>query len=103
MTRKKLSPRADCGDRDFAAIGAFRYALGRMTYITGMTAEWLQQQWPVLDEHARKIIERDLDAEIVRDNEARASGLSHKPLGWDCDREAWVRLRDFIKAYSEAA
>lgn len=89
--------RATLGREDFAAISAFRYALGRMTYIVGDTVNWLIESWPLLHEHARAIITRDLLEEIERDDRAREEGWEWKPLGWDFDRAEWLRLRDYIE------
>lgn len=93
---KKQPPRATLGDRDSAAIWAFRYCLGRQTYVVPMCVEWLIDAWPLLDEHAKTIIARDLKEEIQRDDAFRSAGDSYKPLGWDCDRKEWVRLMAFI-------
>ena len=93
-----MSERANLGRDDFAAISAFRYALGRMTYIVGQTVDWLIESWPLLHERARTIIARDLRKEIERDDLAREEGWDWKPLGWDFDREYWLRLRDHIGA-----
>ncbi len=97
MSRKKQPPRATLGDRDRAAIWAFRYCLGRTTYAVSTCVDWLIAEWPLLDQHAREIIARDLREEIQRDDAFRESGAKHKPLGWDCDRKEWLRLMAFIE------
>lgn len=74
-------------------IAAHRYCLGRMTYIVGACADWLVEQWPALPENARQIIQRDTEEAFARDDEARAIGDQHKPLGYDCDRRDWERVR----------
>lgn len=98
---KKNPPRATLGDEDSAAIWAFRYCLGRQTYAVGSCVDWLIDAWPLLDEHAKTIIARDLKEEIQRDDAFRAAGDSYKPLGWDCDRKEWVRLMAFIEGRHE--
>ena len=64
MSRTKQPPRATLGDRDSAAIWALRYCLGRQTYVVPMCVEWLIDAWPLLDQHAKAIIARDLKEEI---------------------------------------
>lgn len=80
------------------AIAAFRYCLGRRTYIVGDCADWLIEQWANLDSNVRAVIERDLREEVKRDDEARAENREHKPLGHDCDRADWLRVLAVIEA-----
>ena len=86
----------DYGDRDMMVICAFRYCLGRRTYVVSECVAWLIRAWDKLDAKARVVIERDLLEEIKRDDDARAEGGEWHPLGMDCDRADWLRLRDFI-------
>ena len=81
------------GRDDLMVIAAFRYCCGRQTYIVSDCADWLIQHWASFATNARKVIERDLEDEFNRDDEARANGNDHKPLGADCDRQAWERVR----------
>ena len=81
------------GRDDLMAVAAFRYCLGRMTYIVSDCADWLIEQWPNIAENARKIIQRDLEEAFKRDDEARADGQDYKPLGHDCDRAQWEKVR----------
>lgn len=74
-------------------IAAFRYCLGRMTYIVGDCASWLIKIWPYLSKETQNIIKRDLEEAFTRDDEARADGHEYKPLGADCDRFQWERVR----------
>ena len=82
------------GRDDLMAIAAVRYCLGRMTYITSDCSEWLVAQWPNIQQSARAVIQRDIDDAFARDDEAREAGDNYKPLGWDCDRVAWQRVRE---------
>lgn len=82
------------GRDDLMAIAAVRYCLGRMTYITSDCSEWLVAQWPNIKPNARAVIQRDIDEAFARDDEARESGDSYKPLGWDCDRAVWQKVRE---------
>ncbi len=82
------------GRDDLMAIAAVRYCLGRMTYITSDCSEWLVAQWPNIMPRARAVIQRDIDEAFARDDEAREAGDSYKPLGWDCDRAVWQKVRE---------
>ena len=81
------------GRGDLMAIAAFRYCCGRMTYIVGDCADWLISAWPELSDNAKAVIQRDLELEFQKDDEARLFGEEHKPLGMDCDRKEWERVR----------
>lgn len=80
------------GSDGLMAVAAFRYCLGRMTYIVGECERWIFANWEHFPENVRELIQREVEEEIKSDDEARAKGLEHKPLGWDCDRAAWVRV-----------
>ena len=75
-------------------LGAFRYYCGRKSYAVGSFCDLLIAQWPELPERTRALIRRDLEEEFERDERARAEGRQYLPLGWDCDRDAWQRVRD---------
>jgi hypothetical protein len=74
-------------------IDAVRYATGRCTYQVGTTCDWLCAHWPRLPEHARSIIQRDVEEAFARDDRDRANGSQYKALGHDCDRRDWERVR----------
>lgn len=94
-----MSERATLGRDDFAAICAFRYCCGRMTYVSGQCVDWLILSWPRLHKHAREIIARDLRKEIESDDRSRAEGSDYRPLGMDMDRAEWLRLAKFIEEF----
>lgn len=81
------------GWHNLMVISAFRYCLGRQTYVVRACANWLIDIWPLLTEQTQGVIRRDLEEEFQRDDEARARDEKHKPLGWDCDRKDWERVR----------
>lgn len=81
------------GRGDLMAIAAVRYCLGRKSYIVGDCASWLIAAWPHISESARKTIQRDVEEEFDRDDEARGRNAEYKPLGADCDRAGWERVR----------
>ena len=74
-------------------IDAARYAVGRCTYQVGVTCDWLIAHWGRLPEHARSIIRRDLEEAFARDDQAQQDGRQYRPLGHDCDRRDWERVR----------
>lgn len=78
-------------------VGACRYYVGRQTYAVGDFCNLLIKQWPAIHEHARKIIQRDLEEEFQRDDNARANNDQIRWLGADCDREQWERVRGLWK------
>lgn len=81
------------GDNDLMVTAAFRYCLGRMTYIVGTCCDWIIRYWGDFRPETRQLIQRELEEAFRDDDEARADGADHKPLGWDCDRLEWERVR----------
>lgn len=78
---------------EMMVIAATRYFIGRRTISTTVWAQELCAAWEQIPESARNIIRRDLEEAFRRDDAARARGEQHKPLGMDCDREAWEEVR----------
>jgi hypothetical protein len=80
-------------------VGATRYYLGRMTAAACVFAETLADNWDEIDEDSKSIIIRDIEGAFARDDEARAAGQTELlPLGMDCDRAAWDKVRAKWKA-----
>ena len=86
---------------------SFRYFLGRMTIATVCFAEDLAKAWPYLTPNVQGLIKRELEEEFERDDEARLrkteSTVANQyfrsfPLGHDCDRAAWQKVRDAYNA-----
>ena len=96
MNRPKAQPAelGVWGRDDSMAVAAVRYCLGRMTYITSDCGEWLVQQWPNIKPSARAVIARDIDDAFARDDKAREAGDTYRPLGRDCDRAVWQKVRE---------
>lgn len=85
-------------------IGSLRYHLGRRTYAVSNFCELLIQEWPQLSSRTKFIIQRDVEEEFDRDDRHRqeggqfkALGGQLKPLGHDCDRACWERVRKLWK------
>lgn len=74
-------------------LGSFRYYLGRMTYAVGDFCDLLIKEWPSLPDRTKNLIQRDLTEAFTRDDEQRADGKEYLPLGHDCDRQQWERVR----------
>ena len=74
-------------------LGATRYHLGRATYAVRDFCELLAEEWDKLPKPTQSLIKRDVEEEFERDDIARAEGRDYKPLGHDCDRQAWEELR----------
>ena len=72
---------------------AVRYCIGRMTYIVSDCADWIIANWKDWPKNTQEIIKRDLEEAFKSDDEAREGGSKWKPLGWDCDRKEWERVR----------
>lgn len=65
---------------------AVRYALGRMTYITKSTCDFIKPLVPYLDISALQNINKDI-----------TDHAEMNQLGMDCDREHWIDLRADIQ------
>ena len=81
------------GFHDLMVTAAFRYCLGRRSYIVSVCVDWLIEQWPNFEENVKDAIQRDLEDELKRDDQARERGSTSRPLGDDCDRQEWKRVR----------
>ena len=79
----------DYGFDDLMVTAAFRYCLGRQTYIVRECAEWLIRIWPTLSERAKIIIQRELEQAFYD----AGVGRGYLPLGADCDRKEWEKVR----------
>lgn len=99
----KLSPQEAWGFGGLMAMGAFRYCLGRMTYIVNECADWIISNWENFHPGTRVLIENELEEEFVKDDDMRLEQSSitddaharafYLPLGQDCDRRQWERVR----------
>lgn len=66
---------------------AFRYALGRATYVSGFMADALIHAWPAMTERQREMIVKEINGAI---NSWRA--------GHPMDVQEWQRVLDHAKA-----
>ena len=72
-------------------ICAVRYALGRMSYIVGVVAEYVSVKQPGLSKECINIIIRDIEEELKRYHDAG------QKLGMECDERTWLRLLERLK------
>jgi hypothetical protein len=66
---------------DLIATAAFRYALGRQSYMVEHVASWLRRNKTLLPKVTRDLIVREV-------HEAR----DRNGLGMDCDASEWMSL-----------
>ena len=72
-------------------ICAVRYALGRMSYIVGVIAEYVALRKQELSKECINIIIRDIEEELERYHKCGQT------LGMECDERTWVRLLERLK------
>lgn len=96
MARKKMDNPLLTYGAESMVIYAFRYCLGRMSYAVGECVCFLMSNWRYLSSQTQGIIARELNVTFLKDDLSRKTDASHHPLGMDCDRDEWQRLRDFI-------
>lgn len=89
-------PLAHREDLDHMIFSAFRYALGRRTYIVWTTVEFIIHNIDLVPKRFRDLMIR----EITEAEENHNNGL-YKALGDDCDVEQWLKLRAFLKRVGE--
>ena len=75
-------------------IPATRYYIGRMTIAANMHAKCLAENWGKFSERTRSVLKRDIEEWIIDDDLSRKDGNEHHPLGMDCDREAWLSVKE---------
>ena len=83
-------------------LSATRYHLGRM--IVADFCGMLRRAWPALPDETRELIQRDIEEEFIRDDEAREKCKNivpfdkiWLPLGHDIDRAEWEKVRELWK------
>lgn len=69
------------GYHNLMVLAAFRYCLGRQSYIVGSCVSWLIEYWEEIDPNTKKIIlEETIDC------------LNKGLAGDNCDVEQWKKL-----------
>jgi hypothetical protein len=72
---------------DEIAFYAFRYALGRMTYAVKTVTDYRIEHIDELSERSRALMVKEI-TDADRDD----------ALGMECDKEAWLALREKLEA-----
>lgn len=78
-------------DNEHILICAVRYALGRMSYIVGIVAEYVANNRNELSENCIAIIIRDIEEEIEMCHRLGQS------CGMEVDERTWVNLLRVLK------
>lgn len=84
MTKEEFKP--EWGFQNLMVLAAFRYCLGRRTYIVGSCVDWLIKYWQEIDAYTKIMI-------IQETEEALQKGVA----GDSCDVDDWKALLDFDK------
>ena len=86
----------DNQDLDLIFVAAFRYALGRRTYMVLTVADFIKTNIALVPQNIINLMIR----EITEAEQNHNDGL-YKALGDDCDVETWLSLREFLIKYQE--
>ena len=91
------------GSDEFIVTAAVRYCLGRRTYIVKDCVEWILANWQRFSSYTQLTIQRDIEEIFTRDDlirnkygnwvEENLEWVPVYPLGNDCDRTEWERVR----------
>lgn len=65
-------------------LGAFRYALGRKTYMVSVLVEELERNWDSLEDYDKTLICKEIK-----------EAIKEKRAGDSCDIESWNRILFF--------
>lgn len=88
----------DDQDLDLIFIAAFRYALGRRSYMVLTVADFIKTNISLIPQNIINLMIR----EITEAEQNHNDGL-YKALGDDCDVETWLSLREFLNNYVKKA
>lgn len=76
-------------DIEFIILGAFRYAMGRRSYIVSTTVDFIMHNIDLVPRGFRELM---IDEITMGEN-----GEFYYQLGDDCDKQQWLKLREFLK------
>jgi hypothetical protein len=66
------------------SLAAFRYCLGRRSYIVGSCLEWLRDTWEQFEPNTKSVMVRDTIEALMDDN-----------AGHSCDVREWLEFAKF--------
>lgn len=75
-------------DIELIILGAFRYAMGRRSYIVSTTANFIMNNIDLIPKGFRKLM---IDEITMGEHEE----FDYR-LGDDCDKQQWLELREFL-------
>lgn len=92
---KVLNPEfnLDVDDLNDLIVCAFRYALGRRTYIVHTITEIIKANLSALDSRTIEVMLQDIE----RQHDYEKVGLE-KAFGDDCDRKRWMEVETLLNA-----
>ena len=92
---KVLNPEfnLDVDDLNDLIVCAFRYALGRRTYIVHTITEIIKANLSALESRTIEVMLRDIESQ----HEYEKVGIE-KAFGDDCDRERWMEVEVLLNA-----
>lgn len=79
----------DVRDLQDMLISALRYALGRRTYITGLTADFIMRYPELVDERVKGVMLRDLEEYFKK--------RKFCDIDDECDYNTWKSLYNWLK------
>lgn len=80
---------------DYMVMSTVDRCLGSKTIAAMLFVQEIDEAWERLPRHVRDYIQRVVEERFVIDDEERAAGLTEfLPLGMDCDRREWEKLRE---------
>ena len=74
-------------DKDLILICAFRYALGRRTYVVGTVVDEIVNNWDLLSLRSQALYQRE-----IKEHEKQYGNL-----GMDMDKEQWYKILQLTK------
>lgn len=83
----------DTDDLNDLIVCAFRYALGRRTYIVHTITEIIKSNLSALESRTIEVMLRDIE----RQHDYENRGIE-KAFGDDCDRERWLEVEMLLTA-----
>lgn len=89
----KVEFKLDTDDLNDLLVCAFRYALGRRTYIVHTITEIIKTNLSALESRTIEVMLQDIE----RQHDYEKVGIE-KVFGDDCDRERWMEVETLLNA-----
>lgn len=75
-------------DIELIILGAFRYAMGRRSYIVSTTANFIMNNIDLVPKGFRRL--------MIDEITMGEQGDFYYQLGDECDKQQWLKLREFL-------